>query len=66
MIEKDQDGYYAFCPELQGCYSQADSYERALENIRDAMRLHLEDRLEAGEEIPQPEQVSLSYFDVAV
>ncbi len=66
VIEKDKDGYYAFCPELQGCYAQGDSYEEALKNIHDAIRLHVEDRHEAGEEIPQAEQVSLSYFDVAV
>ena len=57
VIEKDKDGYYAFCPELQGCYTQADGYEQALENMHDAIRLHVEDRLEAGDEIPQPEQV---------
>ncbi len=45
VIEKDGDGYYAFCPELQGCYTQGDTYEEALENIKDAMRLHVEDRI---------------------
>lgn len=46
VIEKDTDGYAAFCPDLQGCYSQGDTYEEVLSNIRDAVRLHLEDRLE--------------------
>ena len=55
IIEKDKDGYYAFCPELQGCYTQGDTYEEALENIKDAIRLHVEDRLAEGEEIPQAE-----------
>jgi predicted RNase H-like HicB family nuclease len=45
VIEKDSDGYYAYCPALQGCYTQGDSYEEALENIQDAIRLHIEDRL---------------------
>ena len=66
VIENDRDGYYAFSPELQGCYSQGDSYEEAMENIRDAIRLHLEDRLESGEEVPQLESVSLTSLDVAV
>ena len=60
VIERDKDGYFVFCPELQGCYSQGDTYEEALRNIRDAIHLHLEDRLESGEEIPQPESVSLT------
>jgi predicted RNase H-like HicB family nuclease len=66
VIEKDQVGYFAYCPELQGCYTQGESYEEALERIRDAVRLHIEDRLEAGEEIPQPESVSLTSLEVAV
>lgn len=66
VIEKDKDGYFAFSPELQGCYSQGDTYEETLENIRDAIRLHVEDRLDGGEEVPQPESVSLTSLEVAV
>ena len=66
VVEKDQDGYFAFCPELQGCYTQGETYEEALENIKDAVRLHVEDRIEAGEEIPQPESISLTSLEVAV
>jgi predicted RNase H-like HicB family nuclease len=66
IIEKDKDGYFAFCPELQGCYTQGDTYEEALENLKDAIRLHVEDRLTSGEEIPQPESVSLTSLDVVL
>ncbi len=66
VIEKDRDGYFAFSPELQGCYAQGDTYEEALESIRDAIRLHVEDRLETGEEIPQPESISLTSLEVTV
>ena len=66
VIEKDQDGYFALCPELQGCYTQGATYEEVIENIKDAIHLHIEDRLEAGEEIPQPESVSLTSLEVAV
>jgi len=66
VIEKDADGFFAFCPELQGCYAQGRSYEEALRNIRDAVRLHIEDRLEAGGEIPVVEAISLTSLEVAV
>lgn len=66
VIEKDREGYFAFCPELQGCYTQGATYEEVLESIKDAIRLHVEDRLEAKEEIPQPESVSLTSLEVAV
>ncbi len=45
VIEKDKDGYFAFCPKLQGCYTQGDTYEETLENIKDAIHLHTEDRV---------------------
>jgi len=66
VIERDMDGYFALCPELQGCYTQGDTYEEALKNIKDAIRLHVEDRIESGEEIPQAELVSLTVMEVAV
>ena len=65
VIEADADGYFVSCPSLQGCYSQGDTYEEAIENIRDAIRLHIEDRIANGEEIPQV-NVSLSTIDIAV
>ena len=52
VIEKDKEGFFAFTPELQGCYSQGDTCEQAIENIRDAIVLHVEDRLDSGEEVP--------------
>lgn len=66
IIEKDEDGYVASCNELQGCYTQGETYEEVIENIKDAIQLHIEDRIEAGEEIPQPQNVSLTLMDVAV
>ena len=65
VIEADADGYFVSCPALQGCYSQGDTYEEAVENIKDAIRLHIEDRLADGEEIPQV-AVSLSTVEIAV
>lgn len=66
VVERDINGYFAFCPELQGCYTQGDTYEEALENIKDAIRLHIEDRIESGEEVPQADSVSLTLMEVAI
>jgi len=66
VIEHDKNGYFAFCPELQGCYTQGESYEQVLENIKDAIRLHVEDRMESGEELPHVESISLTSLEVAV
>jgi predicted RNase H-like HicB family nuclease len=42
VIEKDGEGYYAYCPELAGCQSQGDTFKDALANIREAVELYLE------------------------
>lgn len=66
IVERDQDGYFVTCPALQGCYSQGETYEEAGANIKDAIRLHVEDRLANGEGISQPESVSLSTVEIIV
>jgi len=65
VIEADGDGFFVSCPALQGCYSQGDTYGEAIANIKDAVKLHIEDRLADGEEIPQV-SVSLATVEVAV
>lgn len=42
VIEKDPHGWYAYCPELEGCQSQGDSLEEVMKNIREAIELYLE------------------------
>lgn len=42
VIEKDEDGFYAWCPELRGCQSQGSTVEETLDNIREAVELFLE------------------------
>ncbi len=66
VIEHDQDGYFAFCPQLQGCYAQGKTYEDARKNIQDAIKLHIEDRIAGNEEIPTEQSVSLSTVEVTV
>jgi predicted RNase H-like HicB family nuclease len=66
VIEKDKDGYYAFCPEFPGCFTQGDTFEEALANIRDAIALHIEDRQKEGQEIPVFESVSLTSLEISL
>ena len=65
VIEKDKDGYFGFCPELLGCYTQGETYEEVIENIKDAIRLHIEDRIANKEPVPTSEVVSVSMVEVA-
>ena len=42
VIEQDEHGCYAWCPELKGCQSQGKTVEETLANIREAIELYLE------------------------
>lgn len=65
VTERDEGGrYVAVCPALQGCYTEGDTEEEARAQIHDAIRLHLEDRLERGE--PVYEEVGATTIRVAV
>ena len=64
IIEQDQDGYFASCPQLQGCYTQGETYEEALKNIKDAIKLHVEDKIVNKEEVAQLKSIILSTVEV--
>jgi predicted RNase H-like HicB family nuclease len=42
VIEQDEQGCYAWCPELKGCQSQGKTAEETFSNIREAIELYLE------------------------
>jgi predicted RNase H-like HicB family nuclease len=42
IIEKDDFGYFAYCPELKGCQTQGETFEEANANIKEAIELYLE------------------------
>ena len=65
VVERDEDGrYVAICPSLEGCYTEGETEAEAMELIRDAIRLHIEARLERGE--PIYEEVKTSTVRVEV
>ena len=41
VIERDDHGFYAWCPELKGCQSQGATLDEAMANIREAVELYL-------------------------
>ncbi len=42
VIQKDKHGYFAYCPELPGCYTQGDTFDEVVKNIKEAIELYLE------------------------
>ena len=41
VLHKSEEGYSVSCPGLPGCWSQGETEEEALENIRDAIQEYL-------------------------
>ena len=65
VIERDEDGrFLAICPGLQGCYTEGETEAEARSLIEDAIRLHVEDRLQSGE--PIQEEIGSAKVRVAV
>jgi predicted RNase H-like HicB family nuclease len=41
VLRKSEEGFSVSCPGLPGCWSQGETEEEAMENIRDAIREYL-------------------------
>lgn len=52
LIPDETCGYVVEVLSLPGCYSQGDTEAEAMANIKEAIELHIEDMIAAGEEVP--------------
>ena len=48
VLERDEDWFIAYCPEIPGANGQGKSIEEALDSLSGAIALILEDRREDG------------------
>jgi antitoxin HicB len=63
VLEREEDGgYVVSVPALPGCVSQADTRAQALNNIREAIELYIEDCREAGD--PVPDEAGKEFVEV--
>lgn len=42
VVEKNEEGYYAWCPHLKGCQTQGDTLEETLAHAKEAVEVYLE------------------------
>ncbi|MEK6756162.1 MAG: type II toxin-antitoxin system HicB family antitoxin [Bacteroidota bacterium] len=67
FLEADSTGgYVVSCPSLPGCFSQGDTVEEAVENIKKAIELCLEDMIERKERLPDTARTFVSSVVVTV
>lgn len=43
LIHKENDSYWGECPELPGCFSQGETTEELMKNMREAIGLYLDE-----------------------
>jgi len=53
VIAPDERGYHAYVPALPGCHTFADTIDGARKNSLEAIELHIQCIMEAGESIHQ-------------
>ncbi len=66
VIEKDDAGYYAYCPELEGCQSQGDSLEEAIDGVKEAIELYIETLSEDEKRACLSKQILTTAVEVTV
>lgn len=65
IIEKGEDSYGAYVPDLPGCVAVGDTPEEVKSLIQEAIEFHLEGLQEDGELIPQPNS-SIEYVEAKI
>ncbi|MBX7045981.1 MAG: type II toxin-antitoxin system HicB family antitoxin [Ignavibacteria bacterium] len=64
IIEKGDNNFSAYVPDLPGCVATGDTIQEVKINIHDAIEFHIDGLKEDGEEIPMPYSIS-DYVEVA-
>ena len=65
LVPQSEGGYFIQCPTLPGCYSQGETVEEALANIREAIELVVEDMQAQGQAIPSAGPTIMTEVTVA-
>ena len=60
--------YFAVCPEIKGCFTQGDTYEDTIANLKDLVRVTIQEELteDEVEEILASKSKIFSEFEIAV
>jgi predicted RNase H-like HicB family nuclease len=58
VIEKAEGNYSAYVPDLPGCVATGDTVEAVEQEIREAIRFHIEGLKEDGLPVPTPTSIA--------
>lgn len=60
----EEGGYWAEVPALEGCYSQGETVEETVANIKEAIQSHILALQEEGTQLPKDQIMILSHVAV--
>jgi predicted RNase H-like HicB family nuclease len=58
VIEKAENNYSAYCPDLPGCVATGTTREEAENNMHGAVKMHIEGIIEDNLPIPQSQSIA--------
>jgi predicted RNase H-like HicB family nuclease len=58
IIERGDEGFGAYVPDLPGCVATGSTREEAERLISEAILLHVEELRKSGEDVPEPRTVT--------
>ena len=64
LHKAEEGGYWAEVPALEGCYSQGETVEETITNVKEAIEVHIEALKEDGKDLPRDEIMILSHVAV--
>ena len=64
VIEKTDDGYSAYVPDVPGVATVGDTIEDILENMQEALELYFEVAIERGQPLPPVSAVQAGFIEV--
>lgn len=56
VYEEEEGGYSAEVPALPGCFTEGDTWDELIANVKEAIELYLEARAEVGGRAPVPQE----------
>ena len=65
VIERGEDGYGAYVPDLPGCTTTGDTVQEVLNNMCEAIVGHVGVMVDVGDPVPDPASL-VDYVDVSI
>ncbi len=60
----EEGGYWVEVPSLSGCFSQGETIDEALSNVREAIEVHIRGLKDDGQDVPKDEGFVIGRVEV--